>query len=214
MSITAQAATAPAREWVVPAVRAVVYAAVAAAITFSAVHDAALGLYAVAAGAIVPPVIEVLVRRGLPQGPERLSLLVRLIGGIVAGLLAIVLALFTPVVASFVFVVLGWGVVTGAGEAIAAILARRAGTPFDGLLPGLITVAIGIAVVLVPLNLHQQTLLDTGGTGYLDASVVSVGLFGAYGAVMAVYLAISAASVGFSRPRDAREVAAPRNEDR
>lgn len=194
MSIIAQAAPASAREWISPAARALVSAAVAAVITFSAVHDARLGLGALAAVAIVPPVVELAVRRGGTGGSERVSLLVRLIAGVVAGLGAIVAAIVLPGIQVFVYLACGWALVTGAAEGAAAIVARRRGRPFDGLIPGIVTVALGLGVLLVPVNLRQETRLDNGAVAYLDASVVVVGLFGAYAAVMAVYLAISAAS--------------------
>ena len=59
---------------------------------------------------------------------------------------------------------------------------------------GAITVVAGIALLLVPPGLNQSVRTAEGTTGVLDASIVAVGILGAYGAILAIYLLIA----GFS----------------
>ena len=56
----------------------------------------------------------------------------------------------------------------------------------------------------MPPGLHQNIRTAEGTTGVLDASVVAVGILGAYAAILAVYLLIA----GFSAKWGTQSVAA------
>jgi hypothetical protein len=60
---------------------------------------------------------------------------------------------------------------------------------------GAITAALSITVLFVPLNLRVPITGQQGVEGFLTAPVVVVGLFGAYCAVIAVYLVIAGLSL-------------------
>jgi uncharacterized membrane protein HdeD (DUF308 family) len=95
----------------------------------------------------------------------------------------------------FVFVVSAWAIVTGALELVSGIRARtRLPAARDWIILGGLTLILAIGFLLVPPD-YSQTL---GGIeqikGQLTASVVLVGMFGAWAVVVGVLLGISAVS--------------------
>lgn len=180
--------------WVVPALRAVVALAVGFAITFTPAHSAtfglvAFGLFAIVAGAI-------LVAGSLGPRGDRASRGVFVTQGVVT-VLAGSAALVLPEggVHYFVFIVSAWAIVTGALELVSGIRARaRLAAARDWIILGGLTFLLAIGFLVVPPD-YNQTL---GGIeqikGQLTASVVLVGMFGAWAIVAGVLLAISAVS--------------------
>jgi len=180
--------------WVVPALRAVAALVVGFAITFTPAHSAtfgliAFGLYAVVAGAI-------LLADSLGSRGDQSSRGLFLTQGVVA-VLAGVAALVLPEggVHYLVFVVSAWAIVTGALELVSGIRARtRLPAARDWMILGGLTLLLAIGFLVVPPD-YSQTL---GGIeqikGQLTASVVLVGMFGAWAIVAGVLLGISAVS--------------------
>ena len=180
--------------WVVPALRAVVALAVGFAITFTPAHSStfglvAFGLYAVAAGAI-------LLAGSLGSRGDRASRGLFLTQGVVTVLAGVAsLVLLDGGVHYFVFVVSAWAILTGALELVSGLRARtRLPAARDWIILGGLTLLLAIGFLVVPPD-YSQTL---GGIeqikGQLTASVVLVGLFGAWAIVAGVLLGISAVS--------------------
>jgi uncharacterized membrane protein HdeD (DUF308 family) len=184
----------------VPALRALVALVVGFAITFTPAHSAsfglvAFGLFAVVGGAVVTA-------GAVGDRAELRSRGLFTVQGIltvVAGVAA--LALPDGGVRYLVWVVSAWAIVTGALELVSGIRAReRVGTARDWMIIGGLTLILAIAFLIVPPD-YTQTL---GGiervTGQLTASVVLVGIFGAWAIVAGVLLGIAAVSARAPRP--------------
>lgn len=201
-SASTAAATRPAglAAWVVPALRAVVALIVGFAITFTPAHSAtfglvAFGLFAVVEGAIVGA-------GALGDRAERRARGLFVVQGtltVIAGIAALVLP--EGGVHYFVWVVSAWAVVTGALELVSGIRARgRSAAARDWMILGALTLILAIAFLVVPPD-YSQTL---GGIeqikGQLTASVVLVGMFGAWAIVAGVLLGIAAVSARGPRP--------------
>lgn len=178
--------------WVVPALRAAVALIVGFAITFTPAHSSAFGLFAfglfaVVAGAIVGA-------GAFGDRAERRSRGLLVAQGAVT-VLAGIAALVLPEggVHYFVWVVSAWAVVAGALELVSGIRGR-AGAGRDGMILGGLTLILAIAFLVVPPD-YSQTL---GGIeqikGELTASVVLVGMFGAWAIIAGVLLGIAAVS--------------------
>ncbi|HEY4224493.1 MAG TPA: DUF308 domain-containing protein [Pseudolysinimonas sp.] len=189
--------------WVVPALRAVVALIVGFAITFTPAHSAAFGLVAFGIFAIVEGAI---VGAGaLGDRSERQARGLFLVQGIltvVAGIAAV--ALPDGGVHYLVWVVSAWAVVTGALELVSGIRARgRLAAARDWMILGGLTLVLAIGFLLVPPD-YAQTL---GGIekiqGELTASVVLVGMFGAWAIIAGVLLGIAAVSARSPHPRRA-----------
>jgi uncharacterized membrane protein HdeD (DUF308 family) len=180
--------------WPVPIIRAIPAAALGLALTFSANHSARVGLisfgvFALASGAA----LALLAWRRLGASGARPFVVTHGIISMVTGVLALLFSGGT--ISVFFLLVTAWAAITGFLELYCGLRTRRrylAST--DWLVVGGLTIIAAIALLLVPPELHQTVLTEDGNKGILDASVVAVGLLGAYGAVIAVYLLIA----GFS----------------
>lgn len=178
--------------WVVPALRALVALIVGFAITFTPAHSAsfgliAFGLFAVADGAVVGA-------GALRDRAERRARGLFVTQGIVT-VIAGVAALVLPDggVHYFVWVVSAWAVVTGALELVSGIRAHgRVAAARDWMILGALTLILAVAFLAVPPDYNQPL----GGLeqikGELTASVVLVGMFGAWAILAGVLLGISA----------------------
>ena len=180
--------------WVLPALRAIVALVVGFAITFTPAHSAtfgliAFGLYAVVAGAIL-----LAGSFGHRSDPASRGLFVAQgVVTVLAGIAAIVLP--DGGVHYLVFVVSAWAIVTGALELVSGIRARtRLAAARDWIILGGLTLVLAIGFLVVPPDYSQ----NLGGIeqikGQLTASVILVGMFGAWAVVTGVLLGISAVS--------------------
>ena len=190
--------------WYLPLLRAIPALALAAVITFTPDHSSplglvGLGLYGIVAGAV-------LVWSGVrSQGVERAIFVAQ--GGILE--LVGIVALFTigGGLPYLVFLLSGAAAITGLLELYLGI--RGGALRRDRLFVGGVTVLLAIAILIVPPGLEQTTTGVDGPTGVLTASTIVVGLFGAYLAVIGVYLVIAALSIKWAAaPSSARVVAA------
>jgi uncharacterized membrane protein HdeD (DUF308 family) len=186
--------------WVVPALRAIVALVVGFAITFTPAHSAAFGLVAFGLFAVVEGAV--IASGAFGDRAERRSRGLFVLQGaltVVAGVAALVLP--EGGVHYFVWVVSAWAIVTGALELVSGIRARgRAAAARDWMILGGLTLILAIAFLVVPPD-YTQTL---GGieqvSGELTASVVLVGMFGAWAIVAGVLLGIAAVSARSPRP--------------
>jgi len=212
------------------------FAALAAVmITFSPDHSASVGLsvfsgFAIATG-LVWGVAAWLVHpagsRGLPIGMGALCIVAGMMGGIVP----------LRSVNLFFAVVIGWALATGLVEAIAGWRGLRDVRRSDGadttdagehpvapraaardaLTVGIITVALGIGLLVVPGGyVLDYYIPDAGQTFTLTGIAIAVGIFGGYAAIIAVYLAIAGLSPrreALAPPQASAATSAPRPEE-
>lgn len=178
------------RPWGVSILRAVPSAVVALVITFSADHSTTLGFVGVGAWALATAIV-------LAYGAMR-GLLPRSVFVAHAALLAAggVAALFfsTQPVAVLLFLVGTLLGVTGALELVGGIVLRRSAEARDRIFVGGVTALTAIAVLLIPADYNQVISIPDKVVPPLTASVIVVGLFGAYCAIVAVYLVIAGLS--------------------
>ena len=188
--------------WVVPALRALVALIVGFAITFTPAHSASFGLvsfglFAVVAGAIV-------VAGAFGDRTERRSRGLFVAQGtltVIAGIAALVLP--EGGIHYFVWIVSAWAIVTGALELVSGIRARgRAAAARDWMVVGGLTLILAVAFLVVPPDYHQQLGGIEQIKGELTASVVLVGMFGAWAIIAGVLLGISAVSARSPRPAE------------
>jgi len=189
---------------VVPALRAVVALIIGFAITFTPAHSAQFGLVAFGIFAVIEGAI--LGAGAFGDRTERHSRGLFVVQGVltvIAGIAALVLP--EGGVHYYVWVVSAWAIVTGALELVSGIRARgRTGAARDWMILGTLTLILAIAFLVVPPDYNQPL----GGLeqirGELTASVVLVGMFGAWAIVAGVLLGIAAVST--RAPRTARNV--------
>ncbi|QYH34898.1 hypothetical protein [Salinibacterium sp. M195] len=200
--------------WYVPLARAIPALALAAVITFSADHSARLGLVTLAsftlvAGAVIMTASVLSPHRGVARNLTITQ------GGVT---LATAIAAFVATSggqAYFVFLLTAFAAITGFIELYLGLRSRgRDALSRDWVFAGALTALLALVVLLVPPGFSQQFTGPDGIDRELTASVVVVGLLGAYWAILGVYLVIAALSLKWSRTdRDAVTVAVQEKEE-
>jgi len=196
-----------ARYWPWVLLRALPALVVAAVITFNADHSARLGFVTFGSLALVSGAV-VLVGsvRALPQGIVRLCLAVQGAVGIVLG--AIALFSTEAGLPFLILLVSAFGVLTGFLELYSGLRSRgRSDSARDWLFAGALTVLFAVVVLVVPADYSQPFTGPDGVERALTASIVLVGLLGAYGAILGVYLVIAGLSLKWA-PRTVAATAA------
>jgi uncharacterized membrane protein HdeD (DUF308 family) len=204
---------APARTFEVRHVqlaRAVVAALAAIMVTFSPDHSAGVGLAVFSGFAIVTGLVHALAawlvhpagRRWTSSTLAALSLLAGMVAGVASW----------RSTAMFFVVVVAWALATGIVEAVAAWRRRSDGAESasrDGVVVGVLTVVLGIALLFVPPQYALEYYLEDAGRSFtLTGITIAVGVFGGYAAIVAVFLGIAglsprrAAAPTADRPRD------------
>ena len=187
-----------ARYWILQVLRAVPAAIAAVVITFSSDHSAPLGLTVFGGFAVVTGLLGLVLvpRLLLDDRVARLNFLVSAVVSVLAGAGALTFALtgFAPLPGLFLIVII-WALLTGALELYSGFRVRGR-SPFarDWMTIGGLTVILALAYLVVPPGLDQQFEGPDGVARSLTASIVTVGIFGAYAAILAVLLLIG----GFS----------------
>ena len=178
------------RPWGVSILRAVPSAVVALVITFSADHSTTLGFVGVGAWALATAIVLAYgaMRRLLPRSVFVAHAALLAAGGVVA------LVFSTQPVAVLLFLVGTLLGVTGALELVGGIVLRRSAEARDRIFVGGVTALTAIAVLLIPADYNQVISIPDKVVPPLTASVIVVGLFGAYCAIVAVYLVIAGLS--------------------
>lgn len=186
--------SAPARAFTVRHIqllRALFAATAALMITFSPDHSAAVGLSVFSGFAFVTALVLVLAAwLVLPEGsrwPAVVMAVIDTIAGMAGGIPA-----WRSADLYFV-VVIAWALLTGVTELIAGIRARRANDPLarDAVTVGAFGIILAIALLLVPAGFAQDYTVDEAGTFTLTGIILGVGMFGAYAAIVAVFLGIA-----------------------
>lgn len=178
------------RPWGVSILRAVPSAVVALVITFSADHSTALGFVGVGTWALATAIVLAsgAMRRLLPRSAFVAHAALLAAGGVAA------LVFSTQPVAVLLFLVGTLLGVTGALELVGGIVLRRSAEARDRIFVGGVTALTAIAVLLIPADYNQVISIPDKVVPPLTASVIVVGLFGAYCAIVAVYLVIAGLS--------------------
>lgn len=178
------------RPWGVSILRAVPSAVLALVITFSADHSTTLGFVGVGAWALATAIVLAYgaMRRLLPRSVFVAHAALLAAGGVAA------LVFSTQPVAVLLFLVGTLLGVTGALELVGGIVLRRSAEARDRIFVGGVTALTAIAVLLIPADYNQVISIPDKVVPPLTASVIVVGLFGAYCAILAVYLVIAGLS--------------------
>ncbi|TPW76799.1 hypothetical protein [Schumannella sp. 10F1B-5-1] len=198
--------------WLVPAVRALPALVLGLVITFTGGHSTAFGSVAFGIWALVATIVAVLVlirpdvAAAQPVAARRALLGVQLVTGI-AGIVALVLAL-TAAGAGFGILVGLWAVVAGALEIIGAVVSRRSdpartaavGGVRDAIIVGALTFVLGVIALAIPAGFRQPFPGAGDQPGVLTASIIVVGVLGAWGVIVAVLHGIAAVSLREPRP--------------
>ena len=190
------------RSWTFTILRALPAAAVALVITFMSDHSALLGYLALAVFAVVTGVvIGVAALRGIyPRTSFLAQGALLAIGGVLA------LAFSQAGLPFLLFLVSALFGVTGIIELVAGLRARgRAAAARDWVFVGALSALFAIAVLLIPVDFVQTITIPDKVVPPLTASVILVGLLGAYAAIVAVYLVIAGLSLKWA-PRTSTAV--------
>ncbi|MBT2502537.1 hypothetical protein [Curtobacterium sp. ISL-83] len=194
MSDTVDDATQRARYWPVPILRAVPAAVIALVITFSSNHAAGYGLLLFGVFAVVEGIVLLLAGGRLPgdvrsRRTTTLQAVIVLLAG-VAGI-----ALNGHGLPAFIAVVVAFAVLSGALELTQGLRARGR-SPFarDWVTVGGLTLLLAVAFLVTPPDYSKQLGGVERVSGVLDASIVLVGLLGAYLAITAVFHVIAGLS--------------------
>ena len=194
------------KSWIAPLVRAVPAIVLAIVITFSADHSSALGLLTFGIfGSVSGLAIGIFALRGA-AGPGRTIQLIQAVITVVAGIAAV--AVTGGGLPYLVLILSAWAATTGFLELYLGLRARREPGARDHIFIGALTVVLAIAVLVVPPDFVQPFAFDEV-TGQVTASVIVVGLLGAYWAILGIFLVIAAVPVPASSTPTAVETSAP-----
>ncbi len=179
----------------IPVLRAVPAAIVALVITFSSNHAAGYGLLLFGGFAVVDGLVLLAAgtTRLTADDRSRRTTTAQAVLTLVAAIAAFACnGLGLP---AFIAVIVAWAVLTGALELTQGLRARRR-SPFarDWTTIGGLTLLLAVAFLVTPPDYSQQLGGVEQVTGTLDASIVLVGLLGAYLAVTAVFHVIAGLS--------------------
>lgn len=174
--------------------RAAAAAIAAIMITFSGDHSAALGLSVFSGFAVMTALVWVLAAwLVVPSGQRTTPIALALITGVVG----IVAGGSERTSALLVWLIVGWALVTGVLELIQGLRTRGADRVIarDQITVGALTILLAGITAFLPLIPDQPYFIEEAGQSYtLTSTIIVVGVFGGYAAILAVYLAI----VGFS----------------
>jgi hypothetical protein len=184
-------------------VRALLAAIAALMVTFSPDHSASFGL-AVFSGFAVSTAIMLGIAAWMayPAG-RRAAVACLAVLTILAGMLSGVPVWRTT--AMFFGIVIVWAVLTGAIELVAGLRERRAAAAAldpqrrsdarDAITVGAFGLLLGVGVGVVPAGYTLDYFIDDADQWFtLTGTTLAVGIFGAYAAIVAVYLGIAALS--------------------
>jgi uncharacterized membrane protein HdeD (DUF308 family) len=183
-----------ARYWFVPLLRAVPAAIVAVIITFSADHSTTLGYFTFGAFALVSGIAVGVGSYLALDARPRTMFIVQAIIGIALGIAA--LAFAGSGLPFLLFLMSGWAAFTGFLELYSGLRGRaRIASSRDWIFAGGLTAVLAIVVLVIPADYQQAFTGPDDVERQLTASVIIVGVFGAYAALLAVYFVIAGLSL-------------------
>lgn len=192
MTAASARARASAHYWPVPVVRGILALAGTAAITFSQNHSPAFGLVVFGAWAIAAGlVVGALNLRLVADRPTRAIFAISAVVTVVAGLLAV--SLPAGGLPYLLFLVSSWAAITGFLELYAGLRGRGSdASARDRIAVGALTAILAVVFLLLPPD-----------------AVTAVGLFGAYLAIVGVYLVIGGFSLKWAAAQGRPDAAEP-----
>lgn len=185
-------------EWYLPVARAAPALALAAVVTFTADHSAGLGLllfgfFALAAGAVITIFAVRSPRRAVTRSIQIAQGFITTAAGVVA------LSIPGAGLPFLVFLVTAFAALTGFLELYVGLRERgKDASARDWAFVGGLTALLAVIVLLVPPGFSQPVVADEVVVGQLTASVIVVGVLGAYWAILGVYLVIAGLSLKWS----------------
>lgn len=191
------------RYWLVPVLRGLAALALAGFVTFTPDHSPVIGLAAFGFLAVASGTVLVLGTRTMVPGIARSCFLVQGVLTVLAG--AAALAFREGGLALLLLLLSGFAVITGTLELCCGFSQRkRSASSLDWTVGGILTVLLGVAILLVPPGMREQFTGPDGIARELTPSVVVVGMLGAYGAVLGVYLLIGGLSLKWAPATELR----------
>jgi uncharacterized membrane protein HdeD (DUF308 family) len=188
-------AASDARYWPVPILRAVPFLVLGMVTTFVNNHSPIVGLVVFGATTLVGGVVLGAGSwRWLDDATSRNLAVVQGAVGAVFGALALVF--HDGGLVTLVALVTGWAVISGVLELVTGLRRRRrTALARDWMLLGGTTLVLALAYLLVPTDYRKELggLEDIHGA--LTSSTILVGLVGAYGALVGVFLVIQGLSL-------------------
>lgn len=183
------------RYWLVPIGRAVVALIATAIITFAADHSAHLGLVVFGGFAILTGLVMALLNWStLRPGVLRTLFSISGLVSVVLGVLAFLLQ--DGGLGWFLSLVSAWAAITGFIELYASLRSRgNRAVSRDWLTMGALTAILAIVFLVIPPDIVQHFTGPDKIERTLTSSVILVGAFGAYCAIVCVYLAIGGLSL-------------------
>ena len=184
----------PVTSWYAILARAIPAAALAIVVTLSADHSVSvgmltLGLFAVATGAIVLAFVLRSPVRGIERG-------IGIMQGAIALLVGIASLASPHSLSLFILLLTVFAVVTGFLELYLGLRVRKSSTAGrDHIFVGALTVLLALVVLLIPADFVQPFTGPDGVARELTASIIIVGVLGAYWAILGVYLVIAGLSL-------------------
>jgi uncharacterized membrane protein HdeD (DUF308 family) len=195
--------------WLFVIVRAIPALALGVVITFTAQHSSALGLVSLGIFGLSTGVILVVSIATAPHtNGTRSVVLAQGIVLLVVG--AVALAAPSAGLEFLILLITGFAVVTGFLELYLGMRKGRATQERrDGIFLGGLTVLLALAVLVVPPGFSQSSAGPDGIVRELTASVIIVGLLGAYWIVIGIYLVIAGLSLKWSAEPAGRTATSP-----
>ena len=181
--------------WYAILARAIPAIVLAIVVTLSADHSVSfgmltLGLFGAATGAI----ILVFVLRSPVRGIERG---IGITSGLIAALVGVA-ALASPgsSLSLFILLITSFAAITGFLELYLGLRLRKTSTAGrDHVFAGALTILLALVVLLIPADFVQPFTGPDGVARELTASIIIVGVLGAYWAILGVYLVIAGLSL-------------------
>lgn len=204
-ALTRDNAAQRARYWPMPIARFVPAAAFAVVITFSADHSAQFGLiafggYGVVAGIVLAIVAWLRLKESGARPYFLVQAVVTFVAGVVASLVSSGHSGGGEVKLLFLIVTI-FAAVTGFLELYSGVRSRRRYVASgDWMSVGLITIGAALVFVVIPPDYRQNFTGPDHVKRVLDASVVVVGVLGAWAAISAVFLIIAGLSAMWGPP--------------
>jgi len=185
----------PVTSWYAILARAIPAIVLAIIVTLSADHSVpfgmlTLGLFGAATGAI----ILVFVLRSPVRGIERG---IGITSGLITALVGVA-ALASPgsSLSLFILLVTSFAAITGFLELYLGLRVRKTSTAGrDHVFAGALTILLALVVLLIPADFVQPFTGPDGVARELTASIIIVGVLGAYWAILGVYLVIAGLSL-------------------
>lgn len=184
-----------ARYWPVPILRAVPFLVLGMVITFVNNHSAVIGLTVFGATTLVGGIVMAAGSyRWLDDPSSRTIAIVQGLVGVVFGAVALISS--SGGLPMLVALVTGWALISGVLELVTGLRRRRrSGLARDWMLLGGITLLLAVIYLLVPADYSKELGGIEKIRGTLTSSTILVGIVGAYGALVGIFLVIQGLSL-------------------